>query len=316
MTLLIKLFVAGAPFRSQYCKWFPWFSGCQCVCATTHQPRNSVPKKILMKTKKNSPNSAFHGHFKYEIKKEDVEFYDSLEDVAVTYKYKVSWPPITSLWGLNDGIRKIAERNKRYKTIFVIDEFLVRENQDWNCYEFQENVDVILAFHPRKDSQYKLTLPSSDDRLFCCKLTTMYRNSFEVLRLCSFISSHSSHSMEESLSETMHPISQKDDSEDFKNMLPQGETPTWIELESTNIHPVTVFKYIQRKYVKENFCRLENVSFINDDSQAHSEQVRKWPHSNNYHIHSSSDFGKRSFSFEHFFRGLEWELSKFKLNVK
>ncbi len=197
------------------------------------------------------------------------------------------------------------KRSASVKTIIVVDEYFAKCDQDWKLFLIHKNVDILVAFHPRKDSRFNLTLPTSSEA-YCCTLSATYRNSYEVLRLCSFFLLHKS-LIQDSGEEQSYPVISSGDTESLKEKLPPGETPIWIELETDQIHPITIFRYIKWKYLK-CFQMSSKVSFIIDDSHTHSEDVKKWLLENGYQQHTSSEFAQVTYSYKHSMRGLENEV--------
>ncbi len=266
----------------------------------------------------------------YQFENVDIEFYDCLKDVPVKDDLGLVGQ-VVSILDLNNCVKRISKsankkvfpkkvqerllwsertrKKRKTKVILVIDEYFVKGKQDWNQFETHPDVDVLIAFHPRKESRIPFILPSNDKPgVLCCTLDTMYRNSYEVLRLCSFVSSHAMQ-FSQSSSEKTYPIVPPEDNqcERLKSVLPSGDTPVWIELEADLVHPVTLFRYIKFKYLKKS----TKVSFIIDDSHAYSEDVENWLLENNYQQHTSSEFAQVASSFEHSMRGLEDEVRKY-----
>ncbi len=264
----------------------------------------------------------------YELENVDIEFYECLKDIPVKDDIGLVGQ-VVSITDLNNCVNRIAKStNKKVlfmellerlilseiartermtKVILVIDEYFVKGKQDWDQFETHPDVDVLIAFHPRKESRIPFILPSNDKRgVLCCTLDTMYRNSYEVLRLCSFISSHAKQ-FSQSASVKTYPIvpPEENQCERLKNMLPVGETPVWIELEFDLVHPVTLFNYIKFKFLKKS----RNVTFIINDSHTHSEDVKNWLLQNNYQQHTSSEFAQVASSFQHSMRGIEDDVS-------
>ncbi len=188
-------------------------------------------------------------NLKGKLKGLEVEFSDCLKDVAVQDNLGI-FGQVNTIAELNKCIKRLANsannaplpspcKRMKYstlpgnvKTILVIDEFFIKGKQDWNKFKIHPDVDVIIAFHPRKESNLEFKLPhASTADVFCCKLETVYRNSYKVLRLCSFISSHASLFAETSTAK-IYPILSPENIEKKKGRLPPGETPVWIELET------------------------------------------------------------------------------------
>ncbi len=257
----------------------------------------------------------------YMFESFDIEYYDCLKDVKVNDDLGIVGQ-INSIADMNACVRRIKnsvnknhqpktkDNNKRLtvkagKVILVIDEFFIKVKQDWNKFETHPTVDVLIAFHPRKDKSFQFVPPKTEkSNVFCCSLDTMYRNSYEVLRFCSFLSSHAS-IFSKSTTAKIYPLLDPKKIEMIKSKLPEGQTPVWIELENEQHHPVTIFRYIRLKYLR----RATKVSFIIDDSHTHSEEVKTWLSENGYQQHTTSEFAQVAFSFEHSMRGLEDEVN-------
>ncbi len=235
----------------------------------------------------------------------NVEYYDCLKDVYVGDSEE-KFGLVTSVSDLNKCIKRLSNwQDINDQVILVIDEFFVKGKMDWTKFSTKsENVDILFSFHFGKESQIPFILPDKKDKkVVCCTLSTVYRNSSNVLKLCSFLSSHIP-SASETYSTKRYKILDPDDIQRGSQLLPPGHTPVWIHIRSNSFHPIVVFNYIQFHYLKE----LTKVSFIIDDSHTHSEDVKEWLNANGYSQHTSSEFAQVAFSFEHSMRGLEDEV--------
>ncbi len=263
-------------------------------------------RKIRVIVTSDTKQAALIAFLKANFKFDDIaiEFYDCLKDVHIG-DFQEIFGQVNTITDFNRSIRRLHKcQEENVQVILVVDEFHVKGKQDWTKFASKKNVDVLLAFHPRKESKVPFILPEPNDKkVVCCTLSTVYRNSPEVLKLCSFLSSHICVAKETS-STKRYKLLNPCEIESAKSLLPPGQTPLWIQLESDLIHPIAVFQYIKFKFLKHS----NKVSFIIDDSHTHSEDVKMWLEANEYDQHTSSEFAQVAYSFEHSMRGLENEV--------
>ncbi len=241
---------------------------------------------------------------KYTFDDVETYYYNCFKDVPVKDNIGILGQ-VNSVANLNSCVKRLGRSNRGTKVIVAIDEFFIKGKQDWNKYESHENVDLLLAFHPRKDPRFPFILPRHDNpKVFHCTLNTTHRNSYQVLQFCSFLSSHAP-LFTESSSAKSYQFLPKKSIEQVKDLLLHGQTPIWIELEQELVHPVMILRYLKDKHLKE----AAGVSFIMDDSHSHSQDVKKWIKENGYQQHTASEFAQVSFSFGQSMRGLEDEVN-------